>query len=247
MPRFFISRESIQGGRILLGEQNSTHLKALRLRAGEELTVSDGQGTEYRCAFEGMENGIGVAGILGTAPCETEPRLSVSLYAAMPKGDKAELILQKAVELGASEAFFFLSSRCVSRPEEKAAIKRMERLARVAEEAAMQSGRGRIPQVHWLQDFRAMTESAAAHALGLFLWEAERERSIRTVLQQADVSHLPSLAIVTGPEGGFSREEAEAAGNAGLTPVTLGKRILRCETAPICALSAVMYETGNLE
>ncbi len=109
----------------------------------------------------------------------------------------------------------------------------------------MQSGRGRIPDVKWLGSFDAMTAETAQFDLKLFLWEEAREMSLRSALRSAPGAG--SIALITGPEGGFSREEADMAVRRGLLPVTLGKRILRCETAPLCALSAVMYETGNLE
>ena len=246
MPKFFVSAERIQGSRILLDEYNTAHLKALRLRQGEAILVSDGMGTDYECVFDGLENGAGVAAICARFPCETEPDVQVALFAALPKGDKTELILQKAVELGVWEVCFFLSSRCVSRPDAASLEKRMARLARVSEEAAMQSGRGRIPAVKWLSSFREMAEEASKRELGLFLWEEARDESLRSALKKQPVKPR-TIALITGPEGGFSGEEAEQAVSRGLLPVTLGKRILRCETAPICALSAVMYETANLE
>lgn len=246
MIRFFVTAEDIRGNSILLGQRNTSHIKALRLRVGEEIIVSDGYGTEYSCVFLGMENGIGSAEIVSSAMCASEPSVCASLYVAMPKGDKAELILQKAVELGAERICFFLSSRCISRPEDSAVKKRLERLARVSEEAAMQSGRGIIPEVRWLSDFRTMAEEAAGNSLGLFLWEEARGVSLRAALLHNGAG-LRSVALVTGPEGGFSAEEAATAESFGLQLVTLGKRILRCETAPICALSALMYATKNLE
>ena len=242
MPRFFVLPEAIQGSMISLGENNAAHMKALRLRPGEEIIVSTGGKEEYRCVYRSTD----LAEIRSIAECETEPTVRVTLFAAFPKGDKPEFITQKAVELGAGEICFFLSSRCISRPDEKALKKRLERLSRVSEEAAMQAGRGRIPMVSWFGSFQEMAENAAAYDRALFLWEEAREISLRRTLLD-DQSASSSFAIVTGPEGGFSREEADMAVSAGLIPITLGKRILRCETAPLCALSAVMYETGNLE
>ena len=246
MPKFFVAPDSIRNNLIWLGEQNSAHIKALRLRMGEELTVSDGCGWEYRCVFQGMTEGEGTAEILDKSACATEASLQVRVFAALPKGDKAEFILQKAVELGAYDVCFFLSSRCVSRPDGSAMKKRLERLKRVSEEAAMQSGRGRIPEVSWIPDFPGMAKEAAAADLALFLWEEAEEKSLKSALQA--YAGIPAIvSLVTGPEGGFSREEAQSAEERGLIPVTLGRRILRCETAPLCAISAVMYETGNLE
>ena len=246
MPKFFISPDVIRSGVIRLGANNTAHLKSLRIRSGETLTVSDGCGREYRCVYRGMDSGEGIAEILAQYDCFTEPSLQAHVFAALPKGDKTEMIIQKAVELGAADICFFLSSRCISRPDENAMHKRLERLNRVSEEAAMQSGRGRIPAVSWIPQFSDMLKKAAESDLSLFLWEEETDHSLRSTMK--DVSKMPdNLALVSGPEGGFSREEAEQAAGCGLIPITLGKRILRCETAPICALSAVMYETENLE
>ena len=246
MPVFFVSPDAIRGSLLRLGENNSAHLKALRLRVGEELTVSDGCGWEYRCVYRGWEENEGVAKILTRSACLTEAAMQAHVFAALPKGDKAELILQKAVELGAADVSFFLSSRCVSRPDEQAMRKRMERLGRVSEEAAMQSGRGRIPKVFWIPSFSDMIREAASSDLSLFLWEGAERDSLRSVMRS--YPGVPAeLSLITGPEGGFSREEAEFSEKAGIISVTLGKRILRCETAPLCALSAVMFETGNLE
>ena len=246
MPKFFVSPGAIRERFVSLGESNTPHLKALRLRTGEMLTVSDGNGWEYRCIYRGLDAGEGTAEIVERIACRTEASLCAHVYVAMPKGDKAELILQKSVELGAADVTFFLSSRCVSRPEDSAMRKRLERLSRVSEEAAMQSGRGRIPEVRWIPRFMDMVTQAAAYDLALFLWEEAAENSLRSALR-AFPGTPADLALVSGPEGGFSREEAAAAESGGLIPVTLGKRILRCETAPLCALSAVMYETENLE
>ena len=245
MPKFFVPPEAIRGSTVYMGKNNAAHVRALRLRPREEITVSSGGPEEYRCVYLGVEEGDDVAEIVSQGPCEAEPRTRVVLYTAMPKGDKPELITQKAVELGADRICFFLSSRCISRPDDKAVRKKLERLNRISEEAAMQSGRGCIPAVHWLDSFGAMAAEAAKCDLKLFLWEEARETSLRSALRSA--AGARSVALVTGPEGGFSREEAEMAVRTGLLPVTLGKRILRCETAPLCALSAVMYETGDLE
>lgn len=246
MPKFFLSPESIHGGQIRLGENNTAHLRAFRLRSGEKMTVSDGNGWEYLCVFRGIVDGEGYADILSRSACQTEPSLKVHIFAALPKGDKAEHILQKAVELGAADVCFFLSSRCVSRPDTAAAGKRLERLRRVSEEAAMQSGRGIVPEVSWTPIYREMLARASSADISLFLWEEATESSLMSAMRS--YSGCPgSVSLVTGPEGGFSREEAELSESFGLVSVTLGKRILRCETAPLCALSAVMYETGNLE
>lgn len=244
MPKFFAPRQSLKEGFVTFSGQNAEHLRVLRVREGEELTVCDGEGLDARCVVELASKDAFRLRILEVQPSAGEPSVYVTVCAALPKGDKTELIVQKAVELGAARIVFFLSSRCVARPDGKAAAGRIERLGRVAESSAMQSLRGRIPTVHWLPDFGKMLEEAAEADLGAFLWEEARSVSFRDHLRAH--GGFRTAALITGPEGGFSAEEARQAERTGLQPVTLGPRILRCETAPLCALSALMYETGNL-
>ncbi len=245
MPKFFAPECDLREEFITLYGANAEHLRVLRVRAGEELTVSDGQGREARCVVDSAGKDSCRLHILDRMPATGEASVPVVIYAAFPKGDKAEVIVQKAVELGAHSIVFFLSSRCVARPEEKAAAGKIARLSKVAEAAAMQSGRGRIPEVRWLPRFDAMLTEAATADLSVFLWEDATGCSLRSLMQGKP--SFRTAALITGPEGGFSPEEAELALAAGIPAVTLGNRILRCETAPLCALAAVMYETGNLE
>lgn len=245
MPKFFAPWLSPDEGIVTFSGKNAEHLRVLRIREGEELTVCDGNGLDARCVVEMASKDTFCLRILKAEPSAGEPSVSVTVYAALPKGDKTELIVQKAVELGAAEIVFFLSSRCVARPDGKAAAGKTDRLGKVAEAAAMQSMRGRIPSVRWQPDYGRMLEEAAGADLGAFLWEDARDQSLRSLLQAH--AGFRSAALITGPEGGFSPEEASQAEATGIRPVTLGPRILRCETAPLCALSALMYETGDLE
>ena len=183
--------------------------------------------------------------ILSSCPAEGEPDVDAVIYAGLPKGDKTETIIHKAVELGAAKVCFFLSSRCVARPDGKALKGKLERWNKIAEAAAMQSYRGKIPEVAWLPDFASMLKEASQAELRAFLWEDAHEISLRGLIRSQGEFH--TAALITGPEGGFSKEEARQAERNGITLVTLGKRILRCETAPLCALGAVMLETGNME
>ena len=159
---------------------------------------------------------------------------------AYPKGDKLETVIQKAVELGATRIVPFESSRCIKRPDAKRAEARLTRLERIAEEAAKQCGRARLPKVELPVSFREMLADAKEHRLALFCYEGERALSVRQLLE--GYSGTPdSICAVVGSEGGFSPEEAEAAAAAGLITVGLGERILRCETAPDSILSAISY------
>ncbi len=243
MPKFFVPGCSFNAETVTLTGANAEHLKVLRVRIGEEVLLSDARGRDARCAVELLGGSVRLR-VLETLPSHGEPTVSAKVYAALPKGDKTETIVQKAVELGAEEICFFLTNRCVSRPDMKSIKGKMERLNKIAEAAAMQSFRGRIPEVRWLPDLSSVLEDAGEMEVRAFLWEGEREASLRSALKGKP--GFRSAALISGPEGGFSPEEAAQAEAAGFAPVTLGERILRCETAPLAALAAVMYESGNL-
>jgi 16S rRNA (uracil1498-N3)-methyltransferase len=161
---------------------------------------------------------------------------------AFPKGDKLEHVIQKATELGAYEIVAFPSSRCVSKPDEKSLKKKLERWQKIAASAAEQSGRGRIPQVLVLGSFMEAVNRAVQADKALFFYENERATTLRMALES---SQWHTVSLLTGPEGGLEEKEVEQAKNAGMDICTLGRRILRCETAPLCALSAVMYASGE--
>ena len=161
---------------------------------------------------------------------------------AFAKADKFEHVIQKATELGAAELVAFPSARCVSRPDERSLAKKLERWQKIAASAAEQSGRGRIPQVLALPSYEAALQRAAQAELAVCFYENEEQRTFRAAIESAP---FRTAALLTGPEGGLERSEVEQAQRAGLQICTLGSRILRCETAPLCALSALMYATGE--
>ena len=161
---------------------------------------------------------------------------------AFPKADKLEHVIQKATELGAYEIVAFPSARCVSRPDEKSLKKKLERWQKIAASAAEQSGRGRIPHVLVLPSYKAALERAAQADQALMFYENEHAVTLRMALESGE---FHTVSLLTGPEGGLELSEVEQAREAGLKVCTLGSRILRCETAPLCALSAVMYAAGE--
>lgn len=240
MSRFFIGATNIFGGIAALSSDDVNHIKALRIKQGEIFTVCDGNGTDYTCSLESMENGEAVAKVISSAPTASEPCISLKLYIAFAKGDKAETVVQKAVELGADEIILFPSARCVSRPDEKSLLKKLDRYNKIAKEAAMQSGRGIIPHVSAAAGFEGAMKSAARSDLALFCYEDEKQTGIKEVMNARP--EVKSVSIVTGPEGGFEPAEAKKATELGLLSVTLGSRILRCETAPLTAAAMVMYQ-----
>ena len=242
MVRFFADGEELRADTVVLTGENAQHAKVLRLKAGETVLVCDGQGTE--CLCEVTDAGEMKLNVLKRRESTSEAAVRVSVYMAFPKADKLEHVIQKATELGAAEIVAFPSSRCVSRPDEKSLAKKLERWQKIAASAAEQSGRGRIPSVLTVNSYREAVERAARSELPLFPYENERTVSLRAAIGPAQ---FHTAAIMTGPEGGFSEDEVRLAEEAGMKICSLGPRILRCETAPLCALSAVLYAAGALE
>ena len=240
MPRFF--SQMVEGDRVFIQGEDARHIaKVLRMQPGEALTVCDLQGSDLACTIEEVSPSQVVLSVQERRPSETEPTVRVRLYQAMPKGDKLDLIVQKGVELGVSEIIPVMTSRCVSRPDEKSMEKKVQRLSRIALEAAKQSGRGRIPVVRELLSYREALQEMEKDSLAILFYE-QATQPLREILQRAG----GEVSILVGAEGGFSPEEVQEAQNHGLAVASLGKRILRCETAPLAALSVLMYETGNL-
>ena len=242
MTRFFVTPDEMMLDFMVLTGENAAHAKVLRLKCGEEVLVCDGQGGECLCAVSDVSDGqIGLV-VKSQQRSESEPKLRVSVYMAFPKGDKLEHVIQKATELGAFEIVAFPSGRCVSRPDEKSLKKKLERWQKIAQSAAEQSGRGRIPQVIVLGSYAQALERAAKADKAILFYENEQATTLRMSLSAGEYH---SISLLTGPEGGLETAEVEKARCAGLEICTLGKRILRCETAPLCALSAVMYHVGE--
>ena len=248
MTRFFVDALPAQGSEYRLEGENAAHAKVLRLRPGERVELCDGRGLECECEL--APSGALLPG--PGRPSAAEPHAAVSVYLAFPKADKLEHVIQKATELGAAEIVAFPSRYCVSRPDEKSLGKKLERWQKIAAAAAGQSHRGRIPAVRALKSFDEALGEAAGKRLGIFFYENERARTLRAALEAAalgprpDEGGRPELALLTGAEGGFAEEEVARAEAAGLRICTLGPRILRCETAPLAALSAVLYALGEL-
>ena len=244
MPKFFVSPAEAQGNFLVLTGENAAHAKVLRVQPGEAVVVCDGAGQDLTCVVSDVSPGQVSLVVQSREASRAEPPVFCSVYMAYAKADKLEHVIQKATELGAGEIVAFPSSRCVSRPDEKALAKKLERWQKIAASAAEQSGRGRIPQVLTVRSFRDAVLRAAESDLALFPYENERTMSLRTAIGAAEFC---TASIMTGPEGGFSEDEVSMAAEAGMKICSLGPRILRCETAPLCALSAVMYAAGALD
>ncbi len=242
MTRFFVNTGDLAEDTILLTGENAQHAKVLRLKAEEQVLACDGDGREAVCRVVRCEAGETVLAVDQRRDSATEPSVRVTVYMAFPKGDKLEHVIQKATELGAYEIVAFPSRRCVSKPDEKSLRKKVERWQKIALSAAEQSGRGRIPQVRVLPSYQAAVEEAARADMPIVFYENEHATTLRMALAEGN---WQSVSMLTGPEGGLEAREVELARGAGMRICTLGSRILRCETAPLCGLSAVMYAAGE--
>ena len=245
MARFFAAAEQKTDDLITIGGNDFRHLHAvLRMKEGDELTVTvDGLGV-FACRIESFETDRALLRVLSEVRESHEASVRVTLFQGLPKGDKLEQVIEKSVELGAKSVVLFPCRRCVSRPEGVSLVKKLARLQKIAEESAKQCGRGMIPSVTSVPAFQVAVERAAAAELPIFCYEEEKALDLRKVLEEN--TSASTVSVVTGPEGGFEPDEAEFAVESGMKSVTTGSRILRCETAPLCALTAVMLFTGNL-
>ena len=244
MPRFFVPPGTLEGESVMLDRENAAHAKVMRLRAGDCVTLCDGQGLECEAVIQDASGGQFALALSPAFASHAEPSCRASVYMAYAKSDKLEHVAQKATELGAAEFVVYPSARCVSRPDEKSLAVRQERWNRILRSAAEQSGRGVIPQLVLCRSYAEALARAAKAERFLFFYENERQRSLRAALSGGAPK---TLALMTGPEGGFEPEEAAAAEASGALVCSLGPRILRCETAPLCALTAALFACGEYD
>lgn len=239
MPKFF--EDSFSPDAPYLNGEHARHIGyALRMRVGEELTVC-ACGIDYACEIDEMTADTVYLRILSSEPCCAEPSVKVTLFQALPKADKLELIIRKSVELGATEIVPVLTKRCISRMTPAEFEKKRVRLQKIAKEAAQQSGRGIIPEIAPLHTVAQAANRMKTLDCSIVLYEAEGGISF------GDVPHdRSSYGMMVGAEGGFEPDEIEVLASHGVQAVWLGRRILRCETAPLAALSILMFRTGNM-
>lgn len=245
MPRFFVSKENInEEERIIsiLGEDAFHIARSLRMAVGDGLTVCDGEGRDYSCRLTKIRDSQVDCDILEETACPAEPPYKVTVYQALVKGERLDVAIQKSVEFGATSIVPFESSRCIVRMKGEKEGSKSQRRRRIAAEAAKQCGRGIIPEVSEPLSFKEMLAQASKCDLSIFCYEKEGDRMLGTTLESLRSDPPKSIAIVVGPEGGFSPEEAEMAENAGLSLLGLGRRILRTESAAAFVLACLSSE-----
>lgn len=240
---WFFTDENISKDNYIITGENAKHIsKVLRMNKGEEVTLVTPDRTECTCFIDSISADSVVVKIAEKKPCQNEPNVEVTLYQALPKSDKMDFIIQKCVELGVTRIVPVVSARCISRPDAKSLAKKQIRWQKIALQAAMQSRRGTIPQVCECVAFSKASELTKENDKTIIFYEMGGE-SVKDILTETP----KSIGIFIGSEGGFEQSEVDKIIANGGKPATLGKRILRCETAPLAALSIIMYQTGNFD
>ena len=241
MQHFFVTPDQVKEDHIYIEGSDVNHMKnVLRMRAGEEVMVSDGNNRKYLCEVEGYEPDLAVLKIQEKGVVDTELPSQIYLFQGLPKQDKMELIVQKAVELGVYQVIPVATKRSVVKLDAKKAEKKTERWQQIAQSAAKQAGRGYIPEVHSVMTYKEAMEYARKLDVVLIPYElAEGMEETKKMIRQIQPGQ--SVGIFIGPEGGFEIEEVEEAINAGAKEITLGKRILRTETSGLTTLSVLMF------
>ena len=249
MPRFFVRKDQIENGKLTVLGDDAHHIsRSLRMAVGEKITVCDMQRREYECVLAEFLPDRVLANIVSEKQSDTEPPFFAHLYQALPKGDKLDSVIQKSVECGVGAITTFNSERCIAK-EKGDEDNKLRRRNKIALEAAKQSGRGTVPEVYATISFEKALEEASDADIKLFCYEGDGTVSLHRLLSEEKArlsceksSSIPKISILIGSEGGFSLAEVERAKAVGFTPVGLGKRILRTETAPLFVLGCLCYE-----
>jgi 16S rRNA (uracil1498-N3)-methyltransferase len=247
MHRFFVTPDSIVNKAVHFGEDQARQIRqVLRLQRGTQVVVLDNSGREYVVMLTEVTRLHALGQIEEARPSTSEPRARVTLYQSLLPRDKFEWVLQKGTEVGVSSFVPVITQRSLVR-DAAAAGNKQPRWERIITEAAEQSGRGRLPELHQPISFAEALAQAASYHCALIPWEKATKESVGAALGRLPGElNRPAVALFIGPEGGYSDEEIEQASAARAIPVTLGRRILRTETAAVVAAALVLYELGDL-
>ena len=248
MPRFFVENESIFDGKIVIGGEDAKHISlSLRARVGERLTACDGRGTDYECEISDITKNEVTLCVLEKKESRSEPSVELTVYQALVKSDKFDFIVQKCTELGAARIVPVYTDRCVSKPDGDSLSKKLVRWNKIAKEAAMQSGRGVVPIVENALTFDEALGKIKETDFPFLCYEDGERLALDEIYNKCGGrQRVKTAAFLVGPEGGISEREAQKAKESGVYLASLGPRILRAETAPVCAVSAVMLLSGNM-
>ena len=245
MHRFFITPDQRHGLVIRFDDAQAHQMRrVLRLRPGERVVALDGQGQQYEVMLEEVSNSHVTGLVVAQTAATGEPRVRLTLFQSLLQRDKFEWVLQKGTEIGVVAFVPVITRRSLVRDADDVGENKLERWRRIIREAAEQSGRGALPTLITPIPFEAAAPEATAHDRTLIAWEGEQERTVRDVL--GGLRDVETVALFIGPEGGFEAAEVEEATAYGATPVTLGRRILRTETAAVVGAALVLYELGEM-
>lgn len=241
MQHFFVTPDMVTDTEIYIEGQDVNHMKnVLRMKIGEQVEISDGNNLKYLCEVSEYESERAILKIIERKEADTELKSKLYLFQGLPKNDKMELIVQKAVELGAYEIIPVSMKRCVVKLDAKKAAKKVERWSSISESAAKQAGRSIIPEVTEVLSYEQALQKAKELDVVIVPYElAEGMKETKQIISK--IQSGQSVGIFIGPEGGFEREEIDRAMECGASPVTLGRRILRTETAGLTILSVLMF------
>ncbi len=242
MQRFFVDSSAYSGTKVTISGKDAYHIsRSLRMKKGEMISVCLSDGSVLNCELASFSDDEVTAEVVSKEICRSESPLKIRVYIALPKGDKFDTVVQKAVECGAYSVTPFMSERCIAKAGD-GFEKKLERLNRIAYEAAKQCGRGIVPAVNSILSYEKMLDEALKADLPLFCYEADGTLPLGQHLKK----DAKEISVIVGSEGGFSEKEAMLAKEKGLLLTGLGPRILRCETAPTFVLSclALYYELG---
>ena len=244
MARFYVPNPHIENKLLKIEGEEVKHIrKVLRLKAEDEIIVFDGLGNEFEGTIIKEASSSVVIQVQNIFSSKRESPLEITLAQSLLKGEKMDYLIQKATELGVKEITPFLSSRSIPLLEKSGKLKRQHRWERIAIEGSKQCGRGVIPRIEPIRDYSEVLQAAPSDSLRLILWERDKVR-LREALERS--KEKTRIFFVVGPEGGFSQEEIGEAKRAGFITVTLGKRVLRAETASLCLISILQYDRGDI-
>ncbi len=243
MRKFFVEDSTIKNNKVFISGEDVNHIKnVLRLKVGDNIIVSNGKCSEYEVQIKDISSII-EGQIIQKIENNSEPSVDITLFQGIPKGEKMELIIQKAVEVGVKKIIPVITERVIVKLDEKSAEKKAERWQKISEQAAKQCGRNVIPEVSQPISYNQALKILESYDLALVLYEKEKDKTLKEIL--SELSNIPQrIAVFIGPEGGFSDKEAELVSR--FIIISLGPRILRTETAGLVAVSIILYQAGDL-
>lgn len=244
MYKFFVADNQIKNGEVKIIGEDVKHIKdVLRLNVGEDITICNKNlGISYNADITAISKDEVVCNIIGKNEITTEPRVNIDIYQGLPKSDKLEYIIQKTTEIGVKNIYPVALERCIAKLDKKDENKKILRWQKIAEAAAKQSKRDFIPQIHEVINLENICKNIPNYDIILLAYENENSNTIKAELQKIEKRDGLNIGVIIGPEGGFTEKEVNTLIEAGAKCITLGKRILRAETAPIVVLSDIIYE-----